>query len=298
MKSLLYGILFSILSVSASAISSVELPLPQLPAGMTSPQERATFIAMHFWDAMDFNDESKACSQGFIEQNFVNFASVLPVIGDTIRIREAVDTLMKRASANRCAYDLLLKTAETYLNETDSPMRDEELYIPFLQAVLRDRAVDEASLTRYGYQLDMAMKNRPGSVATDFDIVTRNGDTTTLGTLAVDAPLHVVFFYDVECEHCGEVIARLSRDPIFTEAISNKKIAVTAVYVQGDAGAYSSTPSIIPDGWNDTMNPDNSIENRELYYLPGIPTIYLLDNDRHVIAKDISPDRLIETLRP
>ena len=125
MKSLLYGILFSILSVPASAIGSVELPLPQLPTGMTSPQERATFIAMHFWDAMDFNDESKACSQGFIEQNFVNFASVLPVIGDTLLIREAVDTLMRRASANRCAYDLLLKTAETYLNEADSPMRDE-----------------------------------------------------------------------------------------------------------------------------------------------------------------------------
>ena len=36
--------------------SAMELVVPEAPATMTDPQEMAGYVAIHFWDNMDFSD--------------------------------------------------------------------------------------------------------------------------------------------------------------------------------------------------------------------------------------------------
>ena len=64
---------------SGSAAGAVEeLPLPSVPETLREPAERADFVVAHFWDGMDFTDRRRALDSAFVEQNFANFASVLP----------------------------------------------------------------------------------------------------------------------------------------------------------------------------------------------------------------------------
>ena len=60
------------------SISARELPLPEVPAGMTAPEERASYILSRFWDGMDFTDTLRSHNRPFMEQNFVNFLSLFP----------------------------------------------------------------------------------------------------------------------------------------------------------------------------------------------------------------------------
>lgn len=106
-----------------------DLPLPSLPASLTDPEERADYLAAHFWDALDFSDTIRSLDTAFIEQNFANYSTVLALASgrDT-----AVGNLLGRIrAASPAAYGLFVYVAEKYLYEPDSPVFDEQSYLPF-----------------------------------------------------------------------------------------------------------------------------------------------------------------------
>ena len=63
---------------AAGAMGADELPLPAVPAEMTVPTDRAGYILLHFWDAMDFDDADRSLDRDFMGQNMANFLSVFP----------------------------------------------------------------------------------------------------------------------------------------------------------------------------------------------------------------------------
>ena len=141
-----------------------ELPLPLVPSTMTEPTDRAAFIAEHFWDTMDFADTLRSYDEAFMEQNFANFANILPFV-DRQRAQSAVDRLMKGAEADSVAYGKLADIAEKYLYDPNSPMLDEESYILFLNAITGSEFMDRDSRLRFESHLADALKNRLGSTA-------------------------------------------------------------------------------------------------------------------------------------
>lgn len=52
-----------------------ELPLPQVPEELTSPTDRAAYIAEHFWDAMDWRDSTLLRDKAFMEQSFASLTA-------------------------------------------------------------------------------------------------------------------------------------------------------------------------------------------------------------------------------
>ena len=107
-------------------VPAAELPLPDVPATLREPAERAAFIIGHFWDAMDFGDTLRSRDAAFMEQNFSNFISVFPYAAAEAQ-RAAVGSLLRRAEADSDAYVLLADIAEKYLYEPNSPMLAEDV---------------------------------------------------------------------------------------------------------------------------------------------------------------------------
>ena len=175
--------------------AATDLSLPQVPDSLTDPGARASFLALHFWDAMDWKDRSRSLDTAFMEQSFANYLTVLPMADSLGRVN-GVDALLHGASADSSAYAFLVSVVDKYLGDPNSPMRDEELYIPFLRAFGASSLLDGAEKARYASLLEDAMKNRPGSRAADFRLTDAAGRITTLHELAASAPRTVVLFYD------------------------------------------------------------------------------------------------------
>lgn len=265
-------------TTAVSASDPLLLPLPQVPDSLKEPVQRASFLALHFWDAMDWKDRSRSLDTAFVEQNFANYLTVLPLADSLSRIK-GVETLMKSAEADSAAYAFLGETAAKYLGDPNSPMRDEEIYILFLRELTHSPLTDGAVKMRYDHHLEAAMKNRPGTRAADFRLADSNGRVTTLHELATMAPQTVVLFYDPDCDHCKETVARLASVRL------PEGVRIAAVDVMGDRDRFEATKNEFPSGWRVTFALD-PIEERGLYLLPALPSLYLLNRSAQVLLKD------------
>ncbi len=253
---------------------------------MPAPRARAAYLLDHFWDGLDFRDTLRSHDPKRMELNFVNFISLFPH-AEAAALPPAVGRLLERASADGTAFRLLAGYAEKYLSEPDSPMRNEDYYILFLEEWLQTPGLSEAERVRPAHQLKIAKKNRPGMPATDFAYVTREGRRQTLhGT---QARRLLVAFYDPECSHCSEILKSLHASSLLSRLVDEKELAVLAVYTEGKRDVWDDTKASMPSEWIVGMD-DSHIFNRELYDLPAMPVLYLLDKDKTVLLKD--PDQV------
>lgn len=272
---------------------SLELPLPVIPDSLRTPQSRAAYLLVHFWDEMDFGDTLRSRHRPFIERNFVNFASLFPH-AEKKTLVPAVRKLMQAAEADSIAYTLLAEVTEMYLYMADSPMRCEEYYIPFLEEFVRTPAFGEYDKARHAYLLEMAKKNRVGTLAADFTYFSRgDGRPATLHQLPGEWLL--LLFYDADCESCWRTMADIHGNARFRRWLHDKRLTVLAVYAEGDREVWERTKERVPEGWNAGFEAGD-MYRKELYVMPSMPTVYLLDKEKKVVLKETSVETLFRTL--
>ncbi len=259
-----------------------ELPLPDIPQELTSPRDKAEYTLLHFWDAMDFADTLRSHDSQFVEQNFVNFLSLLPHATDKAT-HEAIGHLLRRAATDGTAFALLCDMAEKYLSEPQSPMRNEEFYIAFLEEQLRLTKPGSPDRLRPALRLQTAKKNRKGTRATDFTYTTRKGERRTLHGTETRGALLLVF-YDPACSHCIDIIHRLETSDAVARKVANGNLSVLAVYAGEDRHLWEETKTDMPKAWSVGID-ESGIEDRILYDLPTRPVLYLLSHDKMVLLK-------------
>ena len=279
-------------SAADAAAPQHTLPLPSVPDSLKSPASRAAYIVAHFWDALDFNDACRARNPRLIEQSLADFVSLFP-IAPAETVPPAVRSLVRRAADDPQALELLCETAESYLYDTDSPLCNEEFYLPFADA-FAESPLPEYTLLRIEAQRQTIRKNRRGTVAADFAFESPDGMRRRLSDSDGGAQWRILLFYDPDCDHCMETVACLAAAQWLADAIAAGRVAVYAVYAgmgEHDRERWRQTLSRIPDSW--TAGFDNgSIYTLDIYVLRRMPAIYLLDPARRVILKDPSSDSL------
>ena len=274
----------------AKAQGGVEFPYPQIPSMMTEPQQRATYLLMHYWDNVDFKDMKLVANDDFMEQGFVNYLSVLPIV-DALTAERSVEAMMKRAEVNGVAYKKLVNIAEKYLFEPNSPMVSDEMYIMFLNQVLKTSVLSKVEKSRFEYQHRVVMKNRVGSVATDFIYMDKDGKTGSLHQLKAEETLLV--FYDPECDNCAEIIEKLRYDRRLNSKIMSGKLRVLAVYAGDNRALWEQHLAKMPTNWS-VGRAVSKIQPLGLYVLRAMPAIYLLDKDKKVVKKEAVPENLFD----
>lgn len=270
------------------SVTLKELRLPDVPPSLTVPEERAAYLIAHFWDGMDFGDTLRCRDRAFMEQNFVNYLSLFPHARPE-DLPQHIAQLLERAAADSICLDLLNDLAEHYLDEPNSPMRNEEYYILFLEGLLRLPALPETERIRPAYRLEMARKNRPGTTAADFAYTDRHSNRRTL--YATRGKRLLLLFYDPACSHCSQILDGLRESAVIAGLIANRELAVLAVYTEGDRRLWDETKASLPREWSVAIDESRIVE-RKLYTLPAMPVIYLLDGQKTVLLKDPTPAEL------
>ncbi len=265
-----------------------QLPLPEVPASLTSPGERASYVVRHFWDAMKWNDPVMAADTVMMEHAFADYASVLPhVPADSLD--NCVGVLLRQAAVNPEAYDRVLNLSEIYLYEPESPVYFPEGFRSVLIAAMDTACMPPLSTTRavtFPYMFGELSKNRVGHQANDFSFKTRAGEEMSLLDAVKAHPMNLVMFYDPDCDHCRDVITELKRSPDVACMIAGGKLGMLAVYYEGDDEVWNHGKGLIPDSWIDAVTPDDVIEDEALYTLNRQPTLYLIDNEGKVLVRD------------
>lgn len=268
----------------------VPFRLPDVPDELVAPEDRAAYLAVHYWDHFDFADTSLIARPEVTEQAFVDFVSILPYARNA---QAAVDTLYRRAAVDRRMVYHFIELGDKYLYEPNSPMYNEELYILVLRALLANPALDEADLIRPRYRLEMALKNRPGDVAADFAYVDREGRVGRLSE--IEAPYLILYFNNPDCDDCRRTKALFVTSSVINHRLQQGELAILSVCVEGKTSAWVNT--VYPDGWIDAVDEGRRLSQDQTYDLKAMPTLYLLDAAKRVILKDVSVARIEAWLR-
>lgn len=107
-------------------------------------------------------------------------------------------------------------------------MQSEEHFIPFLEAIAHTPLLNDTEKSRPRFLLSAALKNRPGTIATDFAYFTPEGDHRTLHTTP-SAHCLLLMFYNPDCTHCRQTIALLHDDRLFKQMLHDGLLTVLAI---------------------------------------------------------------------
>jgi len=285
------------------------LPFPEVipPGMMTDPQDRAEYIAEHYWDAVtdpsrEYPSDSLLLSgvlRTDVEQKFADWLSVLDMIPFQ-KAEKAVSRLYARILAcgsNDSISDMLLSFSELsykYFYDPNSPLRNEDYYHVFVSRLSKHPGLSSEMRDRYEYYSTMTSLNRTGTIASDFRFSDKNGIIRTLHS--IKAPLTLLFFSNPGCEACMDIINVLKGHEKIASMIAAGELAVLNIYIDEDIRAWRDYMSVYPDEWYNGFDPDLIIRNENLYHVRAIPSLYLLDEEKRVILKDAPENKVFGLL--
>jgi thiol-disulfide isomerase/thioredoxin len=268
--------------------------MPEIPALYSDPAARAGYLATHYWDAIDFADtawvRNMPVFEGALPDYLVALGATMTAPDGPQRVRGSYDALLRRAAAQPALRDSITGLLEKYLYDPNSPMLDEELYIPALESIIASPSIDSLEKLRPRYQLGMAMKNRPGMPAADFAYELANGGTGRL--YGIRAAYTLVFFYNPECHGCEEIRAEMIASRALRAQWERGGLKILAVYVDEDPAVWHRHLDEIPDWWISARDRGTKIRDNELYDLRAMPTLYLLNASKEVVFKDVPASRV------
>lgn len=268
------------LSTVVNSLGSEVFPLPSVPDSLVTAKSRANYLALHYWDNIDFNDSTIIGNEDISEQGFSNFISIMPYVTQK---EVAFAEFISKISLKPDVQDYFMAVAKKYLAESQSPVFNEELYIMMLQSLLSSDMLDSARRAKYSVILNTEMKNRVGKVATDFEFMLRDGERGRLSE--INAKYILVFFSDPDCDRCNLVKAQIDASAVVRIKLLLGDLALLSVCVEGDTDAWKRIKT--PDEWIDACDEKCAIYDQELYDIPGLPSFYLLDSSHRVILRDV-----------
>lgn len=263
--------------------------MPQIPAVLTNPADRAVFLADHYWDKFDFSDTTYCSVPEITEQAFVNFIDLLDHI-PARNVEFSIKSMLKKAESDSVMYAYFVKLYGEYLYNTDSPMRNEEYYIPVLESLLASDKVSDVMKIKSAKQLHWVKKNRIDSVANDFVYTDKKGRINRMPS--IKAPRTLLFFYNPGCEMCSEALSFLKNSARIKAFVRDKQLVILAIYPDGDIDAWREHAADFPQEWLNGYDKERIIDKEELYDLKTFPAIYLLDEDKRVILKNMSAEQI------
>lgn len=233
------------------------------------------------WAGFAFEDE-QAVESREAEERFARFLLGLEHQTPTQQA-EQIGALLTKAEQNN-ATSRFLTLAEKYLYDPNSPYRNDERYLLFLQYAATQQLADYTNNPRYQKHYTMVQKNRVGSPAADFPFTTQAGEKGRLYNL--QSPYILLLFHDPNCEECQYVKQQLETQHTH---FAQKGVQVVAVYIDDEVEAWRKAQ--YPSTWLSIYAPE--IDQQDLYDIKALPTLYLLDAQKRVLYKDARLDKMI-----
>lgn len=277
-------VLWACTLVQAQAQQS--FPYPAIPDTLRSVEQRAGYLSEHYWDNYNFADTLLLKSKEVTEQGFVNFIDILNRFNldyaskgvahkdiaqkditrkDIARkdiTQKGIACFTRKAFSNAAAKERFENLIEHYFEDQLSPVRNDRVYLIFLEEMKNSPCFDETEKERIAFKIKTTNKNLPGDIAINFKFKDESGKEHQLSDYK-DQKI-ILYFYDPDCENCRKVSAWLKQQTIPADIKVLKMIA------------------------------DNHISY--IYSLKNMPTIFLLDKENKVILKDCTAQELIENI--
>ena len=232
--------------------------------------------------SIDYSDTASLCDERVMTRRMIDIVKLMPYT-DSLTTSQELNLFFNRISSVPRSVAIVDSLGDLYLNNPASPVRDNELYIRFLSAMLSADSIADFVRLRGEENLRMASLNRKGTIANNISILDRDGVVRDLHSIKASHILLV--FYDPECPHCSKILAGIAGSEKLNGLIQKGELVIVAVYAEGKRSVWERSKADMPDNWIVGYDMSGVLDN-DLYSLPAMPVIYLLDSNHRVLLKD------------
>ncbi|MFI3267850.1 MAG: DUF5106 domain-containing protein [Rikenellaceae bacterium] len=238
-----------------------------VPINIVEPSAKREYLIEHFWDSVSFKDTMYIIENTVLEKAFVDYLYVSEgVILDSMSKRSVNLLLEKAENGSQRMFNYVFGLYEKYLYSVDSPMRNDDMYVEVLDYVICSSKLDSLAKIRPRYQLNMMLNSSVGHEAKDFAFLTHNEEIKRL--YSIESDYVMLFFYSKGCEICDEIRDFMQNSPIF----ESPRLVVVEVDI------------------------DSEESLKEMYDVRATPCLFLLNDDKIILLKDIEIEQLEQYL--
>lgn len=289
----------SILTAFFKTIREPEIPpAEQHPGGKYDTLYAFNYYKSHFWDGVSFAD-GRLVRTPFFKPKLQRYFQQC-VFPDPDSIIVEADKMLAAAEPSKDMFNFLLgHFIDKYINP--EYMGQDKVFVHLFEKYINAGKADWLNEKQRKYVNERAyslMANQLGNPAAVLNLMDTSGVRRSL--YDIKAPFTVVVFWDATCGHCKEVVPKV--DSLFRAKWKNEGIAVYGVMVDGGLPAWKK---FIAEnnltGWIHVYQPDEDRDAdyaagrpnfRQLYDVYQTPVLYLLDENKRIIAKKLSYDQL------
>ena len=232
-------------------------PYPVIPVSLTDEKARLAYTLEHFWENYDFRNSSQTNHQ-IGEQGFVDFANLM-AYADSATCAKAAGAFADSIACSEQRLGRFEDLLRHYLENPQSPLRNDTVYSHLLRAL--------PTTPQRQFLIHQLSLNQPGMMSADCSFVDTEGNRVRL--YDIQSQYVLLVFFDPQCEHCQEQMPQIKREPLL-----QKTSGLKVVYIDTN------------------LNPDVM----KVFYLPALPSLYLLDAHKRVVVKDGSLQQIVSQL--
>ena len=263
-------------------VETKKFTYPKIPVMLTDREQQLSFYIQHYWDHFDFADTTYVTPLEVAEQAWVDYIDLL-CRAPLDKAQEEMKAMMsKSVQQSKKVFLYFVDLANKYLYDPNSPMLNEELYIPILEVMIETPVLSDSEKMLPKNRLEWAHKNRVGTKAINFEYTDIKGKTGTLYQVKADCIL--LFFNNPGCSSCKEHIEAIRNSIVLNKLLSSNRLKIMSIYPENNAEEWKEHYGNYPAEWINGYNKSQTIDKK--YNLRAIPTLYLLDKNKTVLLKD------------
>jgi hypothetical protein len=259
-----------------------ELKFVEVPPMMTDPESRSKYASEHFWDDFDFNDSTYLINRKGMNEYMSTYFFILANTTQDVVEKSINSFITKFSQGDSTLSSYFMDAIEDALNDPNSEIRDESLYISFLRGLISSKYIDDIAKEKHSFKLELALKNRPGTISLDFSYIDNKNRVSSLHKTV--GKYIFVFFYEPGCPSCNDIKQGVLESLVFKSFGNN--LTYLAIYTGEDRDAWEESFTSFPPNWIVAHNIGQELANDNLYDLRASPTMYLLDATHRVLLKD------------
>lgn len=288
-----------------AAGGSRSFPQVTVPSMVTDQEQRTAFIVDHYWDGFlsgtGPTDSARVLGvrREDIQEHMTAYMSMLHSL-DVPRAAEAVSGLFDKIERRQdkdstsLLYGTMTELVALYLYDPNSALRSEDLYLPFVEKMVRSRYTSPDRLPAYRFEAEKCAMNPYGSKAPDFEFKDASGKVYSLYGIRADWTM--LFFSNPGCHSCQTIVSQIRDAGFPTGMISRGELAIVNIYIDDELDKWRASVPGYPSEWLNGYDFRKVMNDGSLYYVRAIPSLYLLDADKRVVMKDAPTERVLSFL--
>ena len=256
---------------------------PMAPEEIEGIEGKSDWLVENFWNPMDLK------SKNAVDQTKLNHAFGVYVTPMRWAQKEkslaSIDALLLKLQKNPTLLYQFVKAAEENIYGPRAPFYIDEVYVRFLDALLKNKKVKPIMKTRYQHQFDVLSATMPGSRAPRFEFEKPDGLD---GEYFPMSTFTIIEFGDPSCSDCRMSRLKMESNAALTQAVAKGKVNILFI-IPDNTGEWKDDVANYPETW--VVGAAGDVD--DIYDIRLTPTFYTIGADGNIISKNITVDEAV-----